>query len=135
MLRLEVMEGPIWIELAPGVEVQVAPLSSVIVARAQAEAVEAEHGEHRQALVAAMVDRVAQAAILDWRGVGDAEGEPLAVSPAAVSALMAVSAIAATFFERYLARAFRVIEEKKGFAPLPTGISAGAPETTAPPAA
>lgn len=133
MLRLEVMEGPSWIELAPGVEVQVAPLSSVIVARAQADAVADGNSDHRGAAVAGLVARVAQLAILDWRGVGDAEGEPIPVSPAGVEALMAVQAVSAAFFSQYVARAFQVIEEKKGSAPSQNGTS-GAPETTAPPA-
>lgn len=134
MLRLEVMDAPSWIELAPGVEVQVSPLSAVIVARAKADAAPEGRDGPPEVVVAALTERVAHLAILDWRGVGDADGDPLEVSPAAVSALMAISTVSQAFFTKYVSRAFRVIEEKKGFAPLPNGTSAGAQADTAPPA-
>ena len=137
MLRLTPISAPQWISLGDRVRVHVLPLTSVILARA-GDAVTArddlppapEDADRphpaSQAYVAALTDAVAGLAITDWEGVGDADGNPVAVSPEYVAALMAVPRFQRAFFARYVAHAFAVAAEKKGFAPLPSGTLAGA---------
>lgn len=49
---------------------------------------------------------------MDWDGVGDADGEPLAVSPDAVSALLDLWPMAEAFERLYLGPALLLDDEK-----------------------
>lgn len=134
MLRLTPITADTWLDLGDGVRVQVRPLTSVIMTLAseavtkRADIGVTDIGDAASMVpVSAITSAVAQFAILAWEGVGDADGHPAPVTPDYVAALMAVQRYERAFFGAYVAHAFAVAAEKKGFAPLPNGTLAGAP--------
>jgi len=128
MLRLDLALGPRWITLIPGVDVQVAPMSSAVwMAATSGDTVQAAT-ESRSASdwTFALAIEVGQRVILDWRGVGDLEGEEILVSPGGIAALLHERGPFDAFYEQYLGPWMLVTDEKKGFAPAPGGNLAGA---------
>ena len=69
---------------------------------------------------------LARQAILDWEGVGDAEGQPLPVSPAAIDALLDIWPVFEAFQTIYVSKGLLLDAEKNVSPPLPIGSSAGA---------
>lgn len=130
MLRLNLDTKPAWIDLGFDVEVEVVPITSAIIAAGMASpdvrGLAAETDSDVR--FAAMVRAVAQAAIIGWRGVGDADGAPVEPTAERIGALMDLFQLNKAFGAAYLAKGFLVAEEKKGLAPLPNGTSAGAPD-------
>ena len=78
MIRLNLTAAPEWLELAPGLRLQVAPLTTALMVSARAdatlEALPDDASQEELALV--MAKAVARRAVLDWEGVGDAMGRP-----------------------------------------------------------
>ena len=131
MLRLDLSPPvPRWIDLLPGVRLQVRPMTGAIWAAAQ-HAAAAAGGDEADG-VARTVLRAAELAILAWEGVGDETGTPIPPSPGAIGALLARRDGWEAFNRLYLDPWYEVQAEKKGSAPSPGGISAGAPATAAP---
>jgi hypothetical protein len=79
-----------------------------------------------------MAKAVARIAIKDWEGVGDADGNPVVVTPAGIDALLEVWPIFEAFQTRYVNSGFLLEQEKNVSALLPTGSSAGAQPTAKP---
>lgn len=86
-------------------------------------------------------DRVAMALIraclIDWQGVGDADGVPVAVSPETVAAFLDHPGVLERLTEAFVAPWLARELEKNGFAGSPNGISTRvtpAPTTAASPA-
>ncbi|MCC6008143.1 MAG: hypothetical protein JJU40_10740, partial [Rhodobacteraceae bacterium] len=69
---------------------------------------------------------IAQRAILDWEGVGDAEGKPAPVTPEGIAALLDIWPIFERFQLGYVAKALELEREKNASAPSPHGSGAGA---------
>ena len=135
MLRLNLSSGPEWLDLGHGVRVRVMPCTSAIMATARgAEAVEAlvAAGASETELALALAKAMAGTAILDWEGVGDADGIAIPVSPEAAAALMDVWPLFEAFQARYVAKGLLLDAEKKASAPAPSGTSAGATATARP---
>lgn len=130
MLRLNLNTCPAWLDLHPGVRVRVLPITSALIT-------EAVRDERLRALAADTDPEVrfvhfatamAKVAIIGWEGVGDADGQPIEPSPEAIGALMDLHQINLAFRASYVAQGFLLADEKKGFAPLPSGTSEGAPD-------
>lgn len=134
MLRLDLALSPRWITLMPGVDVQVAPMSSAIwMAAIASPAVQAATlARSATDWTFALGIEIAQRVILDWRGVGDLDGNVLAVSPGGITALLHERDPFDAFYDQYIGPWMQVTDEKKGFAPAPDGNSAGAPSIAAP---
>ncbi|MFN4201879.1 MAG: hypothetical protein ACK4GM_02335 [Tabrizicola sp.] len=136
MIRLDLKSAPFWLDLPAGVRLKLQPLTTGLMAAARADAtvqaLAADAAPEVQALVLAKA--VARAAILDWDGVGDADGNPLPVSPEAVDALLDLWPVFEGFQLGYVAKGLLVAQEGNGCAPSPAGTGAGA-ATTADPAA
>ena len=75
---------------------------------------------------------MAGVAILDWEGVGDADGKPIPVTAGAAAALMDVWPLFEAFQARYVAKGLLLDQEKNASAPSPSGTSAGATATARP---
>ena len=140
MLTLDLTNSPHWIELIPGLRVHLRPLSTALMVAARADPaldLAAMVGDDMptatEALALTMAKALARQAILDWEGVGDAEGQPLPVSPAAIDALLNIWPVFEAFQTVYVSKGLLLDAEKNVSAPLPTGSSAGA-IATAPPA-
>jgi hypothetical protein len=135
MIRLNLTAAPEWLDLAPGLRLLAAPLTTALMVSARADpAIEAmPETATTEELALAMAKAVARRAVLDWEGVGDADGETVPVTPHGIDALLEVWPVFEAFQTQYVARGLILDAEKNVSAPLPSGPSAGA-IFTAPPA-
>lgn len=129
-------DEPFWLDLLPGVRVRLRPITvaSMLVAR---EAVgKIYRDEDKTDLTArasmALVRELAHRGIVEWEGIGTAEGEPAAVNPETVSDLLdhwpAYDALDAL----YVTPALRRDEEKNASSNSPDGTSGEDPNTATP---
>lgn len=94
MLRLAPSErSPVWLDLLPGVRVQVRPVSvaAMLLARAAAGAVLKSAGEEDDGTIRAgeaFTRTLARSGILAWEGIGDADGLPVEPSPERIEQLL-----------------------------------------------
>lgn len=134
MLRINLASEPRWIDLGHGVRVEVVPLTSGLVAAANADPSITDLGEetHPDVRWQAFVKAVGRLCIRDWEGVADDKGEPISVTSAAVDALLDLYQISRAFSAAFISPTLLLVEEKKGFAPLLNGSSAGALNTAMP---
>ncbi|MFO1152747.1 MAG: hypothetical protein U1E42_03635 [Rhodospirillales bacterium] len=108
MIRLALKREPYWLDLGHGVQVHVRPCTTAVVLAARA----AIAGADAEGRSAGFIRALARAAILEWEGVGDADGNPVAVSPEMIDALMDVWSIATVFERDYLTPAVLLDAEK-----------------------
>lgn len=134
MLTLDLTNAPSWCDLIPGVRVKLRPLTTALMVSARGDPAIADlpEGSATEEAALAMAKALARRAILDWEGIGDAEGAPLPVSPEAIDALLDLWPAFEAFQSSYVAKALLLDAEKNGSAPLPTGSSAGATATARP---
>lgn len=135
MLRLNLSREPDWLDLSPGLRLLLAPMSTALMMAARADPTVQDLPEDASNDARGMVfaRALARRALLDWEGVGDAEGEPLPVTPEGVDALLDIFPIFDAFQTKYVGKGLMLDAEGNVSAPLPTGTSAGA-IATAPPA-
>lgn len=135
MLTLNLTNTPTWLTLAPGVRLHLAPLTTALMvsARADPSVQGLPATASTEELALAMAKAVARRAVLDWEGVGDADGNIIPVSPEGIDALLEVWPIFEAFQTDYVSKGLLMDAEKNVSAPLPSGSSAGA-QTTAQPA-
>ena len=128
MIRLNLTAAPSWLTLAPGLRLQVAPLTTALMVSARADpAIEAlPDTATQEELALAMAKAVARRAVLDWEGVGDDAGDAVPVSPEGVDALLEIWPVFEAFQTQYIAKGLILDAEKNVSAPSPTGPSAGA---------
>jgi hypothetical protein len=98
MLRLTLKTGPEWLDLGHGVRLQVAPLTTAIMMAARKSAqgqIALPEGADDEladldtdSIGLAMAKAVARIVVTDWQGVGDADGNPVPVSPEGIDALL-----------------------------------------------
>jgi hypothetical protein len=134
MLRLNLAREACWLDLALGVRVKVEPLTTAIMVAARTDpAVRSlPPGTPDEEIAVAFAKAIAARAIVEWEGVGDAEGAPIPVSPEAFDALLELWPIFEKFQTAYVARGLELEAEKNVSAPSPTGSSAGARVTAKP---
>lgn len=134
MLRLDLAAEPRWLDLRPGVRLRVAPLTTALMVAARndaaIEALPATASDEAQAL--AFAKAIARIAVTDWAGVGDADGNPLPVTPEGIDALLEVWPLFEAFQATYVAGGLLLDSERNVSAPAPTGTSAGAIATARP---
>ena len=139
MLTLDLTNAPRWVELIPGLRVHLRPLTTALMVAARADpaldlAVAAgdDMPTTTEALALTMAKALARQAILDWEGVGDVDGHPLPVSPAAIDALLDIWQVFEAFQTIYVSKGLLLDAEKNVSPPLPIGSSAGASATARP---
>ena len=134
MLTLDMTNEPRWLDLLPGVRLQLRPLTTALMVSARSDpAVEALPPEAMtEELALAMAKAVARRAVLDWEGVGDAEGNPVDVSPEGIDALLEIWPAFEAFQAAYVAKGLLLEQEKNASSPSPNGASAGARATARP---
>lgn len=134
MLTLDLTNAPRWAELIPGVRVQLRPLTTALMVAARGDPAVADlpEGAATEEAALAMARALARRAILDWEGVGDAEGQPIPPSPEAIDALLDLWPAFEAFQTLYVAKALLLDAEKNVSPPLPNGPSAGAHATARP---
>ena len=136
MIRLDLKREPHWLDLCHGVRLHVRPCTTALMMAARAEvqrSAEPVLNETQAAgeRTAALVKALARMSVLEWEGVGDADGEPVPLSPDGVDALLDLWPMAEAFERLYLAPALLLDDEKNAFAPAPSGTSAAGPVTAA----
>ncbi|SEG32870.1 hypothetical protein [Jhaorihella thermophila] len=134
MLTLDLSNEPRWHDLAPGVRVQLRPLTTALMVATRSdpvvEAVPREASDEERAL--AFAKALARRAVLAWEGVGDANSQPIDPSPEAIDALLDIWPIFEAFQLAYVSKGLLLEQEKNASAPLPSGPSAGASDTATP---
>lgn len=134
MLTLDLSNEPRWHDLVPGVRVKLRPLTTAVMVATRSdpdvEAVPDESSDETRALIFAKA--LARRAVLDWEGIGDAEGNVIDPSPQAIDALLDIWPIFEAFQLVYVSKGLLLEQEKNVSAPSPTGISAGATATARP---
>ena len=134
MLTLDLTNAPRWHDLAPGVRVQLRPLTTALMVATRSdpavEAVPDEASDEERAV--AFAKALARRAVLAWEGIGDADGNPIEPSPEAIDALLDIWPIFESFQIAYVSKGLLLDAEKNACAPLPSGTSAGARATARP---
>ncbi|SHF41851.1 hypothetical protein SAMN05444279_1407 [Ruegeria intermedia] len=134
MLTLDLSNEPRWHELAPGVRVQLRPLTTALMVATRSdpavEAVPEEASNEERAL--AFAKALARRAVLAWEGIGDSDGNSIEPSPDAIDALLDIWLIFEAFQLAYVSKGLLLEQEKNASAPLPNGPSAGASDTAKP---
>ena len=149
MLRLDLNRSARWVDLGLGVRIEVLPITTHAMSAARRdrafleaarkfspeelsdEAVrdkllETEQGDE---LAIAMSKALGRKVIVGWDGVGDADGEPVAVTPEGIDALLDLWPMFDAFQKQVL-QAGLVLESEKNVSALsPSGTSAGAKNT------
>ena len=128
MIRINLSPEPQWFELGHGVRLQLLPLTTALMVATRSDpavqALEADASNDNRAAVFAAA--LARRAVVDWEGVGDAEGNVVPVTPEGIDALLSLWPIFEAFNLLYVSRGMLLDAEKNGSAPSPTGTSAGA---------
>ena len=134
MIRIQLSPEPQWLDLGHGVRLQLMPLTTALMVATRSDpavqALEADASNDSRAAVFAAA--LARRAIVDWNGVGDADGTVIAVSPEGIDALLSLWPIFEAFNLHYVSPGMLLDAEKNGSAPSPTGTSAGATATVRP---
>ena len=134
MIRINLSPEPKWLDLGHGVRLQLLPLTTALMVATRADpavqALDADASNDTRAAVFAAA--LARRAIVDWEGVGDEAGHVLEISPEGIDALLSLWPIFEAFNLLYVTRGMLLDAEKNGFAPLPSGPSAGATATARP---
>ena len=134
MIRLDLSTKPRWLDLGAGLRLHVLPVTTAIMVAARndpaVEALSDAASKEEQALV--MAKAVARRVLTGWEGVGDADGNPVPVSPEGIDALLDIWPVFEAFQTRCLAPHLMLDAEKNASAPLPTGTSGGATPTARP---
>jgi hypothetical protein len=111
MLTLDLPTEPYWLDLPRGVRVEIRPVTTAVMAAAQAgsarrlgalRAAEADLDPDmaRGLAFAFLVKALARHAVTAWDGIGDTSGQPLDLTPEHVERLMDLDDIAAAFWDR-----------------------------------
>lgn len=134
MIRLNLSREPIWLDLGHDVRVRVAPLTTSLMAAARSDPAVAAlpEGASNETIAVTMAKALARLVVLEWEGVGDAEGNPVPVTPEGIDALLDILPIFEAFQLRYVSKGLLLEAEKNGSALSPNGISAGATNTADP---
>lgn len=134
MIRVSQSKEPAWHDLGVGVRLLCRPVTTAIVraAGAAAGAGEFPDPEVLSVRVFHLYREIALRVIVDWEGVGDLDGLPVAARPEWIGACMDQPRFADAFERVVLTPWLLMQSEKKDSAPSPDGNSARAPLTTAP---
>ena len=114
MIRLELSRESRWLDLGHGVRLHLAPLTTALMAAARGDPSVAglPDDASNETIAVVMAKAVARLAVADWEGVGDADGEPVSVTPEGIDALLDVLPIFEAFQLRYVSKGL-LLEEKK----------------------
>lgn len=131
MIRIDLSPEPQWLDLGHGVRLKLLPLTTalMVATRSDPAVQELDPEANNDARAAIFAGALARRAIVDWEGVGDAEGNALLVTPEGIDALLALWPIFEAFNLHYVSRGMLLDAEKNASAPSPTGTSVGAMPT------
>jgi hypothetical protein len=110
MFTLDLPTAPYWIDLPRGVRVEVKPVTTAIMAAAQAAAArrlgalraadpELDPDLAKGLAFALLCKGLARHSIVAWDGIGDAKGNPLPLTPEGAERLMDLDDMASSFWD------------------------------------
>ena len=119
MIRLDLSREPRWLDLGHGVRLRVAPLTTSLMAAARSDpsVTGLPEGASNETIAVTMAKALARLVVLDWEGVGDADGEPVPVTPEGIDALLDILPLFEAFQLRYVSKGLLLEEEKNASAP------------------
>jgi len=134
MIRLDLSNEPAWLDLGHGVRLHLQPLTTAMMVASRNDRAVAALSEDATDEASALVfaKALARNAVLDWEGVGDADGNTIPVSPEGIDALLDVWPLFEAFQTKYVAKGLVLDQEKNVSASLPSGSSAGATDIVPP---
>ena len=134
MIRIQLSPEPQWLDLGLGVRLRLLPLTTalMVATRSDPEVQALDPEASNDSRAAVFAGALARRAVVDWEGVGDAEGNVLHVTAEGVDALLSLWPIFEAFNLQYVSRGMLLDAEKNGSAPSPTGTSVGAMPTARP---
>ncbi|WP_018261886.1 hypothetical protein [Methylobacterium sp. WSM2598] len=136
MIKLAPISESYWLDLLPGVRVRVKPASVAMMLAAREAVGKVVRGDDQEDLELrtniALVGELARRAIVEWEGVGDADGVPIAVTLENVDLLMGEWVAFDRFDTLYVTPALTRGAEKNGSSNSPPGTSAEATSTATP---
>lgn len=116
MLKLSPAAESFWLDLLPGLRVRfrlITVVSMLVARQAAGKLFKDEDQEDIDTRVGVALTReLARRGIMEWEGVGDAEGQPIPVSLAAVDALLSHWPAFDAIDRKYVAPALGVDAEK-----------------------
>ncbi len=109
MLTIDLSNAPQWCDLIPGVRVRLRPLTTALMVSARGDPAIADlpEGAATEEAALAMAKALARRAILEWEGIGDADGTPIEPSPEAIDALLDIWPAFEAFQTSYVATPLR----------------------------
>jgi len=127
MLKLDLSNEPAWLDLGHGVRVHLRPLTTALMVAARndptVQNLPEDTGDEESAL--AFARALARVAILDWEGVGDADGNPIPVSAQAIEALLDLWPLFEAFQTGYVAKGLLLEQEKTPHRPCRMDLRRG----------
>ena len=131
MIRINLSPEPQWLDLGHGVRLKLLPLTTalMVATRSDPAVQDLDADASNDTRAAAFAAALARRAIVNWEGVGDAEGNEMPATPEGIDALLSLWPIFEAFNLHYVSRGMLLDAEKNGSAPSPTGTSAGATAT------
>ena len=134
MLRLDLHREPVWLDLAAGVRVCLAPLTTALMVSARNDPAVHEMPDDApdEDRALAYAKAIARRALLGWEGVGDADGEPLDPTFDGIDALLDLYPVFEAFQLKYVNKGLLLDAEKNGSQPSPNGTSAAGKDTATP---
>jgi hypothetical protein len=120
MLRLNLSNEPQWLDLGHGVRLLLEPLTTAVMLAARSDpailaatqGAEGDGAASNDDLARIVAKAVSRIVVNDWEGVGDAEGNPLPVTPDGIDALLEIWPIFEAFQTKYIAGALILDAEK-----------------------
>lgn len=91
MLKLSIDREPFWLDVQPGVRIRLRPatVAAILAARAAAADTLRAGGEAAETQAGfAFTRALARFGIIEWEGIGDQDGNPVAPSPEAIDAAL-----------------------------------------------
>ncbi len=134
MIRIELSPEPQWLDLGHGVRLLLLPLTTALMVATRSDPAvrDLDPEASNDTRAAIFSGALARRAVVDWEGLGDADGNVLPVTPEGIDALLSLWPIFEAFNLHYVSRGMLLDAEKNGSAPSLTGTSAGAMATARP---
>jgi hypothetical protein len=127
MIKLTLHREPQWLAMPMGVRLKVHPLTTAIMVAARTDpAVRGiALGTPDDTIAVAFAKAIAARAIVEWEGVGDAEGNIAPVTPEGIEALLDIWPIFEAFQTGYVAKGLELEAEKTPQRPCHLGLWRG----------
>jgi hypothetical protein len=145
VFKLGLVKQPQWIvfvlrqivddkEVENVVLVKLRPLTTslLVAARSDPEVANLPAGATAEQAALALAKALARRAILEWKGLGDEDGNPIEPTPEAINDLLDYWPAFEAFQSQYVSKGLLLESEKNGSLLSRSGISAGATDTAQP---